>query len=394
MPLTDSAVKAAKPAEKARKLFDERGLYLLVTPTGGKLWRFKYRFESREKLIGLGAYPDVSLKDARERRDAARAKVANGVDPSAERQAARLAIANTLRAVAEDWIGKQAVMGEETRERIRDRLERWVFPKIGSRPIASLEPADLLPVLRAIEAKGRLETAHRARSDVSRVMRYAVAHGLASRDITQDLRGALPPAKVESFAAITDPVKVGELLRAIDAYDGQPATEIALKLAPLVFVRPGELRTAEWRELDLEGAVWRIPAEKTKLRRLHLVPLSRQALALFEELQTHTGEGRLCFPTLRDPERPLSENTINAALRRMGYASDEMTAHGFRSLASTLLNEMGVAPDLIELQLAHQDSSVRAIYNRSTRLPERVKMMQKWADYLDRLRANGKKKAA
>jgi integrase len=338
-------------------------------------------------LIGLGQFPDVSLADARDRRDQARKLVGRDVDPSAERRAIRAAQANTLSAVATECLSKLGGLAPETLQRIRDRLDTWILPLLGRLPIAAIRPADLLPVLRRIEAAGRHETAHRARADVSRVFRYAIAAGLAERDITVDLRGALTPVKVAHFAAVTDPVKVGQLLRAIDGYRGQPITELALRIAPYVFVRPGELRHAEWSEIDLRERVWRIPAEKTKMRRIHVVPLAHQVVRLFRELETHTGDGRLVFPTLRDPDRPMSENTLNAALRRMGYARDEMTSHGFRTIASTLLNELGVAPDLIEKQLAHQDqNAVRDAYNRAERLAERTKLMQRWADHLDKLR--------
>lgn len=388
MPLTDSTVKSAKPGEKPQKFFDERGLFLLVTPSGGRLWRFKYIFEGREKLIGMGQYPDVPLKLARERRDDARRKVASGIDPSAERQEKKTAQANDLRTIAEAWLDGQKKLDPKTVKRIRDRLSKWIYPTLGGRPIASIRPADLLPALQKAVAAGRLETAHRTRSDVSRVLRHAIATGRAERDITVDIRGALAPVQVTHFAAITEPVRIGELMRAIDGYRGQPATEIALKLAPLLFVRPGELRTAEWSEFDLAAAEWRIPAPKTKMRRLHIVPLSKQALKLIESLKIHTAGGRFLFPTLRDPNRSMSENTLNACLRRLGYGQDEMTSHGFRTVASSTLNEMGIDPGLIELQLAHKDTNAtRDAYNRSERLKDRRAMMQRWADHLDKLRS-------
>lgn len=390
--LTDSTIRTTKPDTKPFKLYDERGLFLLVTPTGGRLWRFKYKIAGREKLLALGQYPDVPLKLARDRRDAARRKLADNVDPSAERQEAKTAHTNNLAAVAVEWLEmQQKAMAPETVQRIRDRLDRWILPTLGSRPIAALKPADLLPLLRRIEAAGRHETAHRTRADVSRIMRHAVATGRAERDVTVDLRGALAPVKTAHFAALTDPGRVAELLRAIDGYRGQPVVEIALKLAPYLFVRPGELRGAEWTEFDLEANEWRIPATKTKMRRLHIVPIARQVRALLDDLAVHSGGGRYLFPTIRDTARHMSENTLNAALRRLGYGSGEMSSHGFRSVASTLLNEMGVSPELIEKQLAHADqNAVRDAYNRAERLTERRAMMQRWADHLDVLRL-GKK---
>jgi len=394
MALTETAVRAAKPDPRKKfvKRFDERGLYLLVDcSTGSKLWRLKYRFGGREKLLSLGAYPDVGLKRAREKRDDARKLVADGIDPSVKRQAEKAARADTFAAVADEWLStKKATLSAGTWKRDRDQLVKLVGPDLGREPIAKIEAADLLTVLRKIEARGRHDTAHRVRAVVGRVMRYAIATGRAKHDISADLKGALAPKATENYAALTEPPKVGELLRAIDGYVGQPTTRAALRLAPLLFVRPGELRAAEWSEFHLEGkeSEWRIPAARMKMGEQHLVPLSRQAVAILEELQAITGDGKFVFPALHTTLRPISENTINVALRRMGYSSAEMTAHGFRSMASTLLNEQGWNPDLIELQLAHAErNKVRAAYNRAQRLAERRKMMQAWADYLDGLRA-------
>jgi len=392
MSLTDSTVKAAKPRQSAYKLFDTGGLYMIVSPAGGRWWRFRYRFQGREKLLSLGVYPDVSLRAARDRRDDARKLVADNRDPSALRQAKKAARADSFQSVAEAWLAQQAkVLQPESLGRVSDRLQVWVYPALGRRPIAEIEPLDLLSCFRHIESQNRHETAHRTRADCSRVFRYAVASGLARRDPTADLRGALTPIKVTHFASITTPTGVGELMRSISGYRGQPSTEIALKLIPYLFVRPGELRAAEWSEFDLDSPepVWRIPAKKMKMRRAHIVPLSRQAVALLRELDRHTGDGRLLFPTLRDPLRPMSENTLNACLRRMGYTAEQMTSHGFRSMASTLLNEQGVNSDLIERQLAHQEQNAsRSAYNRAEHLKERSHMMQQWADYLDGLRDN------
>jgi integrase len=389
--LTEARIRAAKPRQKPYKLKDERGLYLLVTPPGGRLWRLRYRHAGRESMVGLGAYPDVALKTARERRDAARKLVADGVNPAAAKRAERAQHANTFQTVALEWLSKQhyaSITLEKAEWVFRDLL----FPFIGSRPVAQLTAPEVLEVLRRIEKRGKHETAHRAKQRISQVLRYAIATGRAERDPTADLRGALTPLNVTNHAGLTDPARVGELLRAIDGYVGQPTTHCALKLAPYVFVRPGELRAAEWCEFTLDGKEpeWRIPRERMKMGEQHVVPLSTQAVAILRELEPHTGRRRYVFPSLRSSSRPLSDNALNAALRRLGYSTKEMTAHGFRSMASTLLNEQGWHPDLIELQLAHAErNKVRAAYNKAQRLPERRKMMQTWAAYLDGLKASG-----
>ncbi len=387
--LTDTELKRLKPREKPYKLADERGLYVMVMPDGALWWRFRYGYAGREKLISFGTYPDTSLKLARQKRDTARSELAAGIDPSAKRQAEKLARADTFEAVAREWLAlREEKLAENTLDKATWTFETFVFPHIGSRPIGQIVPADLLKLLRRIESRGKHETAHRTRQRCSQVFRFAVASGRASRDPAADLKGALAPVKVESHAAIVEPKRIGELLRAIDGYQGQPAAMAALKLAPLVFVRPGELRGAEWSEFDLEAGEWRIPANRMKMREPHLVPLSSQAIAILKELQKHTSERRLLFPSLRSKDRPMSDNTLNAALRRLGYAGDEHTAHGFRSTASTRLNELGFPPDVIELQLAHAErNKVRAAYNRAERLDERRKMMQAWADYLDGLKS-------
>ncbi|HXY97516.1 MAG TPA: integrase arm-type DNA-binding domain-containing protein [Steroidobacteraceae bacterium] len=386
--LNDTRVRSAKSRDKAFKLSDERGLFLLVMPTGSRLWRLKYRINGREKLISLGAYPDVTLKRAREKRDAARRLIADGVDPSVQRQAERAALAHSFEGVAKEWLELQTKsLAPETISILSARLDSGLYPYIGSRPIAAITAQEVLAALRRIEARGKHETAHRVRALAGRVFRYAVATGRAQRDVAADLKGALAPVKSKNFASVTDPVRVGELMRAIHSYSGYPVTALALKLAPLVFVRPGELRGAEWSEFDLDNAEWRIPGERMKMGEPHLVPLSRQALAILRELQPLARGGRYLFPSLLTRDRPMSNNTINAALRRMGYTTEEQTGHGFRSMASTLLNEQGFPPDVIELQLAHTErNKVRAAYNKAQRLPERRKMMQAWADYLDRLR--------
>lgn len=389
--LSDTAIKGARPRQKRYKLFDERGLYMIVTPDGGRWWRFKYKLGGREKLLSLGTYPDVSLQRARQKRDEARKLVVDGVDPSAERRAAKDAQADTFRALAEEWFGKQH-FAPATREKARWTLDDLIYPYIGNRPVMLITAPEVLELLRRLETRGKHETAHRTKQRIGQVLRYAIATGRAERDVTADLRGALTPLKVTNHAAVTEPAKVGELLRAIDVYSGQPATEAALKLAPLLFVRPGELRAARWEEFDLEAEQpeWRIPGERMKMREYHVVPLSRQATAILRDLHPITGPRGCVFPCLRDPNRPMSEVALTAALRRMGYSREQMTWHGFRTIASTLLNEQGWHPDLIELQLAHQErNKVRAAYNRAQRLEERRKMMQAWADYLDGLKAGG-----
>lgn len=387
--LSELKIRNAKPRERAYKIFDERGLFLLVTPTGGRLWRLRYRIGNLEKLISLGAYPDVPLKRAREKRDDARRLVADEIDPSADRKAKRAAMLVTFEGVAQEWLDLQAKsLAPETISILGSRLNSGLYPYLGSRPVGAITAQELLAALRRIEARGRHETAHRVRALAGRVLRYAVATGRAQHDVAADLKDALAPVKSKNFASVTDPVRVGELMRAIYGYTGHPVTALALKLAPLVFVRPGELRAAEWSEFDLPNAEWRIPGTRMKMGEPHVVPLARQALAILRELQPLARGGRYLFASLRTRDRPMSNNTINAALRRLGYSGEEQTAHGFRSMASTLLNEQGFPPDVIELQLAHAErNKVRAAYNKAQRLAERRKMMQAWADYLDGLRA-------
>jgi integrase len=392
-PLTDTEIRAAKAPEKPVKLFDGGGLFLLVQPNGSRLWRLKYRIDGREKLLALGAYPEVGLKDARIRREQARSQLADGVDPGAARKAQKVAQANTFEAIAREWLEKQRnKFTASTFAKAEWMLEEFLFPHIGARPIESIDAPDILAALRKVEARGRIETAHRTKWRAGEIFRYAIATGRARRNPAGDLRGALIPVRSKRRAAITNPAKIGELLRALDGYSGQLGTEIALKLAPHVFVRPGELRGARWEEFTLEGKepTWRIPGERMKMGEEHIVPLSSQAVALLEELRPVTGPQGLLFPSLLTAARPMSENTINAALRRLGYSKDDMTGHGFRAMASTCLNELGHPPDVIELQLAHAErNKVRAAYNRAQRLGDRRKMMQSWSDYLDELRAGG-----
>jgi integrase len=398
MPLTNIAARKAAPRAKPFKLADGGGLYLEVMPTGAKYWRMKYRHGGKEKRLALGVYPDVSLIAARAAREAARKLLAHGTDPGAVRKAikaerieAAAVAADTFEAVAREWMARQDV-AEVTANKTRWILETCLFPEIGSRPIAAVTARELLDALRKVEATGKLETAKRAKIKAGQVFRYAVLEGKATSDPTTALRKALKAPTGKHHAAVTDPLKIGELLRAIDGFTGQPATLAALKLAPLVFVRPGELRQAEWVEFDLDGAIWRVPGVKMKMGAAHLVPLSSQAVAILRELHPLTGDGRYLFPGLRTASRPMSENTVNAALRRLGYTGEEMTGHGFRSMAATRLNEMGWNADAIERQLAHAESNkVREAYTHAAQyLDDRTRMMQAWADYLDGLRAGGK----
>jgi integrase len=397
MALSDATIRAAKPGATQYKLFDEGGLFVIVRPSGGKLWRLKYRHLGKEQQLSVGRYPDVGLKEARERRDAARKLIASGANPAFEKKraavAASLSAANTFGMIAEEFIAKRE---REGLQGVTTRKSRWLLsllePTLGKRPIADIEAYELLDAVRKIETAGHLESAKRALSFASRVFRYAVATTRAKRDVAADLQGALTAPTVKHHAAIIDAKGVGGLLRAIEGFDGQPVTLWALRLAPHVYVRPGELRQAEWSEIDLDAAVWRIPAKRMKMKREHAVPLSSQAVAILREAQGVTGHGRYVFPGQRAPHRPMSENTLNAALRRLGYGGDEMTSHGFRSTASTLLNESGKwSVDAIERALAHGDNdNVRAAYHRGAHWQERVKMAQWWSDHLDALRDGGK----
>ena len=388
--LTDTSIKNAKPNEKPYKISDERGLFILVNPNGSKLWRFRYRMDGKENLLSFKSYPEVSLKEAREKRDEARKMLRDGIDPSRAKKAQKASDsgADTFETISREWFEKfSSTWTPSHGERIIRRLERDVFPWIGKRPIKEINAPDLLSVLRRIEGRGAVETAHRASQNCGQVFRYAIATGRAERDPSGDLRGAIPPPKKTHHASITDPKEVGALLRAIDGYEGGLIVRAALRLAPLVFLRPGELRKAEWKEIDWEKSEWIIPAERMKMKEKHIVPLSCQALEVFREIQPFTGEGKYIFPSPRTWERPMSDNAILSALRRMGYTGDQMTGHGFRSMASTLLNEQGWNRDAIERQLAHAErDEIRAAYNYAQYLPERRKMMQSWADYLDGLK--------
>lgn len=393
MTLTNTAILNAKPKTKTQKLFDGGGLYLEISPSGGKWWRLKYRFGGKEKRISLGVYPDVSLKDARERRDNARKLLANNVDPGEHRKAHKAAkserAANSFEVIGREWFEKHKDgWADSHSDKIIRRLEKDVFPWLGGKPIAEITAPEVLAVLRRIEGRGTLDTAHRAGGNCSQIFRYAIATGRAERDPVPDLRGALPPARGKNFAAITEPAKVGELLRAIDAFSGTFVVQSALRLAPLLFVRPGELRKALWDEFDLDKAEWRYLVTKTKTE--HLVPLSSQAVSILRELQPLSGNGRFVFQGARDPKRAMSDAAINAALRRMGFdTKTEITGHGFRAMARTILaEELHQRPEVIEHQLAHAvPDALGTAYNRTKFLKERRAMMQLWADYLDKLKA-------
>jgi integrase len=396
MPITHVAIVNAKPREKPYRLFDGRGLYLEISPSGGRWWRFKYRFNGKEKRVSLGVFPDVGLSDARGKLDDVRRQLRAGLDPAEEIKNKKKTAApdappsgETFETVAREWFAKHSpAWAPGHGDKIIRRLELNIFPWLGAKAIADIKPLELLGVVQRIEQRGANETAHRALQNCGRVFRYAVATGRAERDISRDLLGALAPVVERHHASIVEPKAVGALLRAIEGYVGSLVVRCALRLAPLVFVRPGELRMAEWEEFNLNEGEWRIPASRMKMRAPHFVPLSTQAIEILRELHPLTGDKRFVFPGERSRDRPMSNNTVNAALRRLGYSSDQMTGHGFRSMASTLLNEQGWHPDAIERQLAHQEpNEIRAAYNYAKHLPERRKMMQAWADYLDRLRS-------
>jgi integrase len=390
MPLTDSAIRNAKPSATSRRIFDSGGMYLEVAPSGSKWFRLKYRINQREKRISLGVYPEVSLKDAREKREEARRLIASGIDPSQNRKEQRLTqanqAANTFEVVAREWFAKQSTAWDPAHAKRKIRLfERDIFPWIGNRPIVEITAPEVLALLRRIESRDVQETAKRALVGCGQVFRYAISTGRSERDVSADLRGALGPVKAEHFAATTEPKKLAGILRALDGYEGSIVVRCALRLMPLVFVRPGELRTAEWKDIDLDSSEWRYTVSKTDTP--HIVPLSRQAVAILRELKPVTGEGRFVFPSARGNERPMSDNAILAAMRTMSIAKKEMTGHGFRAVARTLLDEeLHFRPDFIEHQLAHavKDPNGRA-YNRTAFMPERREMMQVWSDYLDKL---------
>ncbi|WP_340675693.1 integrase arm-type DNA-binding domain-containing protein [Paraperlucidibaca sp.] len=398
MPLTDTAVRNAKQSAdgKVIKLSDAGGLYLLIKAGGQKYWRLNYRYMGKQKTLAIGVYPATSLKTARAARDEAKRLLLEDIDPSLHRKqnkAASLELAaNSFEAVAREWLARQsATWSDGTAIRMVRSFEADLFPYIGKRPISEIRAPELLAVLRKIEARGAVETAHRVKQRASEVFRYAIATSRAERDPSPDLKGALPPVKQKNFAAIKEPKRIGELLRAIDSYQGTAVVRAAMSLAPLVFVRPANLRQAEWSEIDLDAAIWRIPAEKMKMREQHIVPLSIQAVAILRDIKQLTGNRPATqpyvFPSARAGGRPMSDNAILTAMRAMGIEKDEMTGHGFRHMASTTLHELGWEEHLVEKQLAHGvRNKVAKVYNHAQYLPDRTRMMQAWADYLDGLR--------
>ncbi|MFM0174120.1 integrase arm-type DNA-binding domain-containing protein [Paraburkholderia sediminicola] len=393
MALTDLAVRNAKPAEKQQKLFDSGGMFLLITPAGGKRWVLKYRINGKEKSLALGMYPEVSLVEARKRRDVAREKLAADIDPGeakkADRRAAKLAAANSFEAVALAWMEERRPYVEPAQyDKTLARFQNDAFPWLGKRPISEIEAPEILDVLKRVDSRGARFTAHRLRGEISRVFRFGIKEGFCKSDPARDLMGAIPPAQTTHFASITEPAKVGEMLRAFDGFAGTFSVLCALKLAPLLFVRPGELRQAEWTEINLDKGEWRYHVSKTKTE--HLVPLATQAVEILRKLHSLTGSGRYVFPGARDRKRPMSEATINAALRRLGYDTrTEITGHGFRAMARTILHEeLEQKPEVIEHQLAHAvPDNLGGAYNRTKFIKERRVMMQHWADYLDRLKS-------
>jgi len=394
--LTDAKLRTLRGRESLYRVADAQGLAVEVPPAGALRWRFRYRFAGKAKMLGLGTYPDVKLSEARDLRDDARRMLRQGIDPSAERQEQQKPpepppAPLTFEQAARDWMQRQDV-APVTANKNRWLFEKFLFPTIGTLPLAEITPRVLLAALKKIEGdeqNSMRETARRAKIKTGQVFRFAIIEGLAEIDPTASLRGALPKVKEKHHAAVTDPAKIGDLLRAVYEYTGQPVTVCAMKLSAMCFVRPGELRLAKWEEFDLDGAMWRIPAERMKMKAAHLVPLSAQAVAVLRDLHEHTGSGEYAFPAVYTQHRPMSENTVNLALRRLGYTGQEMTAHGFRSMAATRLNEMGWRADAIERQLAHAESNkVRGAYTHAAQyLDERKRMMQAWADYLDGLRA-------
>ena len=398
MPLTDTAIRVIKPTAKAIKLFDGQGLYLEVAPSGGRWWRLKYRFLGREKRISLGTYPSTSLREARKRRDEAKEMLAQGIDPSESRKEAKATAAaieqeqaTTFEAVAREWFTKKKAAWKPVHQKkILSRLENQIFPIIGDKLFASLEPADFLAAIQKAEARGVIETAHRLAQLCGQISRYARIIGITKYDIAAGLTEALTPVQTKHRAAVIDPIEIGHLLRAIDGYGGEPSICYALRIMPCVFVRSIELRGAEWSEIDITTATWTIPAVRMKMKGAHVVPLARQVVALLGTLKEITGNGRYVFPSLHSASRHISDVGLLNALRRLGYAKDEMCVHGFRGLASTRLNEMGFRADVIEAQLAHAEkNAVRRAYNHAEYLDERREMMQQWADYLDALKAAG-----
>jgi integrase len=399
LPLSDVQVKNAKPQQKEFKLMDGFGLFLLVTPTNGKLWRLDYRFEDKRKTLAIGAYPAITLADARQRREDAKKLLANGVDPGEMKKALKASDrevnANTFEAIAREWHHKFSSAGKWSPTHSEDilyRLEKDIFPPLGSRPISEIKPKELLIVLERVASRGALDTAHRLRHHCGMIFRYAVVNEHTERDIAADLRGALPPVKGGHHAAATTPKDLAPILRAIDDFTGSFVVKSALQLLPMLFCRPGELRAAEWTEVNFDDAIWEIPAERMKMKQPHIVPLSKQAIEILKALQPLTGYGKYVFPCNRSSHRCMSDNALNAALRRLGFTKDEATAHGFRASARTILDEvLKFRPDYIEHQLSHSvRDALGTAYNRTTHLDERKKMMEVWSNFLEGLKTGAK----
>jgi len=386
--LTDTSIKALKPKLHQYKLSDSNGLYLLIKPSGQKFFRFDFKFDGKRQTLSIGIYPQISLKAARQKVVEAKASIKDGITPMVKNKTNQAV--NTFGVIATEWINKQKTVWKDTHTAtVQQRIKDYILPALGDKEIATITTPEILSALRDIENRGIFETAHRVKQVVGQIFRYAIITGRADRDPSSDLRGALTPVKAKNFATITEPKEIGGLLRAIDGYSGSYIVKCALQFAPLVFVRPRELRHAEWKEFDFKNALWKIPAEKMKMGRVHIVPLATQAMANLEALKMATGSDRYLFPSIRTTSRPMSENTINAALRRMGFEKTEMTGHGFRAMASTLLYENGFESQIIEMQLAHAETnSVRAAYNHAQFLEKRKNMIQWWADYIDSLKVS------
>lgn len=391
--LTAKEIQTVKlETSKTKKLSDGGSLYLLVNKTG-KYWRYNYRFNTKQKTLALGVYPEISLKVARERHRSARELLDQGLDPSVQKKIIKEtkieAYENSFGVLAGEWLKRQN-WTQGHRRTVESRLERDILPYLNDRPVSEINAKEILVICRRVENRGAIESAHRIKTIIGQVMRYCVALELVESDPTRDLTGALTPTKPQHMATITDPKQAGGLMRSIDDYEGYHVTRSALKIAALTFVRPGELRHAEWSEIDFDRKLWIIPAEKMKGRIKHIVPLSNQTLEVIKDLQPKTGNGKYLFPSLRTASKPMSDNAVLSALRRMGYTKKEMSGHGFRGMASTLLHELGWKDELIEKQLAHKDpNEVRSAYNHAKYLSERTEMMQAWADYLDNLKEGG-----
>ncbi|MCF8104359.1 MAG: tyrosine-type recombinase/integrase [Desulfohalobiaceae bacterium] len=392
MSLNDVKIKALKPGDKPYRVADSEGLYLEVTTTGSKLWRLKYRFGNKQKTLALGKYPEITLAAARDKKIIAKRQLAEGIDPNQVKKHKKAEQSNTFGIIALEWFGNQKPKWKKGHaQTILRRLEKNVFPWMKDRPIREITTREILEVLRRMEARGAVDSAHRVGQFINQIFLYAVASARAETNPAADINKALKVIRTRQLPAITEPNRIKDLLKAIDGFEGSFVVHSALRIAPLVFVRPGELRHAEWTEIDFENSTWTLPADKMKMKREHVVPLSKQALQILEDLYPLTGSGGYVFPSIRTPARPMSENTLNVALMRLGFSKEEHCPHGFRSMASTRLHEMGWDSRVIEVQLAHVDrNKIRGIYNRAEYLDDRTRMMQAWADYLEGLKSGAK----